>query len=99
MDVRLAIAALMQAESAGLRVSVTAFCAEPEISRKTFYDLRKRYRDDGLEGLLPRSRRPLSSPAKTSAAVVELVTAKRASLIAGGLDGGAQSIRWSLEQD
>jgi transposase InsO family protein len=32
-------------------------------------------------------------------AVVELIAAKRASLIAEGLDEGAQSIRWSLEQD
>lgn len=99
MDVRLAIAALAQAEAAGLRVSVTAFCAEHKISRKTYYELRKRYRNDGLEGLLPRSRRPMNSPGKTSQAVVELIVAKRASLVAEGLDGGAQSIRWSLEQD
>lgn len=53
----------------------------------------------GLEGLVPRSRRPLSSPSQTSAEVVELVIARRASLIAEGLDAGAQSIRWWLEAE
>lgn len=99
MDVRLAIAACVQAESGGLGVSVSAFCAEHELSRKTFYELRRRYLAEGLEGLVPRSRRPRSSPTQTSAAVVELIVAKRLSLVADGLDAGAQSIRWWLEAE
>jgi transposase InsO family protein len=99
MDVRLAIAALEQARAAGLEVSVSAFCAEHGLSRKTFYELRGRYRREGLEGLVPRSRRPLSSPSQTPAAVCGLIVAKRAALVAEGLDAGAQSIRWWLEAD
>jgi transposase InsO family protein len=98
MDVRLAIAALAQVESAGLRVSISAFCAEHQLTRKTYYDLRRRYREEGLEGLLPRSRRPLSSPNQTPPAMAGLVVAQRAALVAEGLDAGAQSIRWRLEQ-
>lgn len=98
MDVRLAIAALVQAEGAGLRVSVSAFCAEHRVSRKTYYKLRKRYLEEGLEGLVPRSRRPVDSPNRIPASVVELVVAKRIQLAAEGLDDGAQSIRWWLEQ-
>ena len=99
MDVRLAIAAVVQAESANLRVSVPAFCVEHELTRKTFYELRKRYLREGLEGLLPRSRRPLTSPNRTPPGMVELVVAMRVRLVAEGLDAGAQSIRWRLEQD
>ena len=99
MDVRLAIAALVQAESAGLRVSVSAFCAEHGLTRKTYYDLRRRYRKEGLEGLVPRSRRPLSSPNQTPAAMVDLVVGRRLALVAEGLDAGAQSIRWWLGQE
>lgn len=99
MDVRLGIAAAAQAEAAGIKVVVSAFCAEHQISRKTYYELRGRYRQEGLEGLLPRSRRPLSSPSRTRSGMVELIVAKRLWLIGEGLDEGAQSIRWWLEQD
>jgi transposase InsO family protein len=43
-------------------VSVTALCAELEISRQTFYRLRRRYLAQGPAGLAPRSRRPHRSP-------------------------------------
>ena len=99
MDVRLGIAAAVQVEAADVRVNVSAFCAEYDISRKTFYELRSRFVKEGLEGLVPRSRRPLGSPSQTPVSVVELIVAKRVGLALEGLDAGAQSIRWSLEQD
>jgi transposase InsO family protein len=43
-------------------VSVTALCAELEISRQTYYRLRRRYLAQGAAGLAPRSRRPHRSP-------------------------------------
>jgi transposase InsO family protein len=43
-------------------VSVTALCAELEISRQTFYRLRRRYVVEGPAGLKPRSRRPHRCP-------------------------------------
>ncbi|MEA5117315.1 MAG: tyrosine-type recombinase/integrase, partial [Propionicimonas sp.] len=42
---------------------MSTFCVEHGISRKSFYELRKRARDDGQAAVLePRSRRPKSSP-------------------------------------
>lgn len=42
---------------------MSTFCVEHGISRKSFYELRKRTRDDGQAAVLePRSRRPKSSP-------------------------------------
>jgi transposase InsO family protein len=43
-------------------VSVTALCAELEISRQTYYRLLRRYEEEGPAGLAPRSRRPHSCP-------------------------------------
>jgi transposase InsO family protein len=43
-------------------VSVTALCAELEISRQTYYRLLSRYEAEGPAGLAPRSRRPHRSP-------------------------------------
>jgi transposase InsO family protein len=41
---------------------VAALCRRHKIARSTFYDWRQRYQVDGLEGLVPRSSRPVSSP-------------------------------------
>lgn len=47
------------------RGSVTTFCAEHGITRKTFYAIRARAVEEGQAAALePRSRRPKSSPAK-----------------------------------
>jgi transposase InsO family protein len=43
-------------------VNVTALCDELGMSRQTFYKYRRRFRDEGLEGLVERSRRPATSP-------------------------------------
>jgi transposase InsO family protein len=50
-------------------VSVTALCAELEISRQTYYRLRRRYLAEGPEGLPPRSRRPHRCPAAVDPAL------------------------------
>ena len=89
MDVRLAIAFMLQAQPG---MSVTAFCAEQDISRETYYKLKRRFDDGGLEALLPQSRRPRSSPNATSPQVVALVLAKREQLKDDGWDHGALSI-------
>jgi transposase InsO family protein len=94
MDVRMAVAFFLQADS---NVTVTQFCAENSISRDTFYKLRKRFRAGGLEALVPRSRRPHSSPSATDADVMVVVISKRAELLGQGWDAGAVSIRsWLL---
>jgi transposase InsO family protein len=93
MDIRCATALAGQIDN------VTEFCRDHEISRQTFYKYRRRFREQGLAGLEERSRRPLTSPGQTEAAVEELLVATRVSLVGQGRDHGAQSIVWALQDD
>ncbi|KKE98170.1 integrase [Mycolicibacterium obuense] len=75
------------------RGAVSTFCAEHGISRKSFYELRKRAAIDGPAAVLePRTRRPKSSPSTLSAEVKVQVVAMRAALEASGLDHGPISV-------
>ena len=88
--VRLAIA---QWPDDAPRGAVSTFCAEHGISRKTFYELRKRATVDGPATILePRSRRPQSSPSKLSEQVKEQALQVRAALEVSGLDHGPISV-------
>lgn len=75
------------------RGAVSTFCAEHGISRKSFYELRKRARADGPAAVLePRSRRPRTSPAKLTEEVEVQAVQVRAALEASGLDHGPISV-------
>jgi putative transposase len=75
------------------RGAVSTFCAEHGISRKSFYELRKRARVDGPAAVLePRSRRPRSSPSKLADEVKAQAVQVRAALEACGLDHGPISV-------
>ena len=75
------------------RGAVSTFCAEHGISRKSFYELRKRAEVDGPAAVLePRSRRPRSSPSKLGDEVKALAVQVRAALEASGLDHGPISV-------
>jgi putative transposase len=75
------------------RGAVSTFCAEHGISRKSFYELRKRAKIDGPAAVLePRTRRPKSSPSKVSDEVKDQAVAVRAALEASGLDHGPISV-------
>lgn len=75
------------------RGAVTSFCAEHQISRKTFYALASRARRDGPAAVLePRSRRPNSSPTRISDQVKDQAVQVRAALEASGLDHGPISV-------
>jgi transposase InsO family protein len=88
--VRLAIA---QWPADAPRGAVSTFCVEQGISRKSFYELRKRAMSDGLAAVLePRSRRPGSSPSQVTDVVKEQAVAVRAALEASGLDHGPISV-------
>lgn len=63
MDVRMAVAFFLQA---GPKLTVTEFCAQNGIKRATFYKFKKRFEAGGLEALVPRSRRPHTSPTATT---------------------------------
>jgi putative transposase len=75
------------------RGAVSTFCAEHGISRKSFYELRKRAKVDGPAAVLePRTRRPRTSPSKLSDEVKQQAVAVRAALEASGLDHGPISV-------
>lgn len=75
------------------RGAVTTFCVEHGISRKSFYELRKRVKVDGPAAVLePRSRRPRASPSKLTEEVKEQALQVRTALEASGLDHGPISV-------
>ncbi|TGD87888.1 transposase [Mycolicibacterium sp. CH28] len=88
--VRLAIA---QWPDDAPRGAVSTFCAEHGISRKSFYELRKRAKIDGPVAMLePRTRRPKSSPSALTDKVKAQAVAVRAALEGSGLDHGPISV-------
>lgn len=75
------------------RGAVTTFCLDHGISRKTFYEIRKRVATEGPAAALePRSRRPRSSPARLTDEVRRQAVAVRAALERSGLDHGPISV-------
>ena len=90
MDVRMKIAVSSPS------LNVAAFCREHGISRETFYVWKRRYEADGLDGLVPRSRAPLSSPRRVSAALEDEIIELRKELDDLGADNGAATIQWHL---
>ena len=81
------------------QLSVTTAAAEYGYSRRHLHRLLARYRDAGLEGVEPRSRRPSSNSAATPAAVRERIIEIRLQLSKDGLDAGPVTIAWHLEQE
>jgi transposase-like protein len=58
--------------------SVAEVCLRRGISRASFYRYRRRFLHEGAEGLEPRSRRPLVSPARIEVALeAEICTLRR----------------------
>jgi transposase InsO family protein len=90
MEARLALAAHAVLEGSGL--SVTAVCRQFGVSRGSYYVYKARLEADGLEGLLPRSSRPRSSPNRTGAQMVQTLCRKHDELLASGWDAGARSV-------
>ncbi|MSW68537.1 MAG: DDE-type integrase/transposase/recombinase [Actinobacteria bacterium] len=86
------VAALVARAVSGERFDVSAECARVGVSTKTFYKYRKRFEAEGVEGFYPRSRRPLTSPTRVSAAVEDVVVEARKDLDGEGWDAGAEQI-------
>jgi transposase InsO family protein len=93
MDVRMATAC------AGAVGDVAAFCRAQRISRKTFYKWRRRFLEQGIDGLTERTRRPSRSPKVTLPEVEDEVVRRRKLLLDGGLDAGPETIRVMLLAD
>ena len=88
--VRLAIA---QWPEDAPRGAVTTFCVEHGLTRKSFYELRKRAKTDGPAAVLePRSRRPVASPSKLTDSTKDQALQVRTALETSGLDHGPISV-------
>lgn len=81
------------------QLTVTEAAEKYGLSRRQLHRLLARYRDEGLDAVEPRSRRPKSNGAATPPAVRDRITALRQSLKADGLDAGPVTIAWHLEQE
>jgi transposase InsO family protein len=90
MEVRLALAAHVTLQDQ--TVPVTQLCRERGISRQAYYEYRARFLADGIEGLLPRSRRPGNSPRATGAEMIAKLLDKHDALVRDGWDAGARSV-------
>lgn len=81
----------------GERFDVSGECRRLGVSRSRFYKYAAQVRVEGVEGLFPRSRRPLRSPTAVPAAVEDAVVRGRKKLADAGWDAGADSIGFWLQ--
>jgi transposase InsO family protein len=81
------------------QLTVTAAAAEYGISRRQLQRLLARARADGIDAIEPRSRRPHSNSAATSAEVRARIIQLRRTLTANGDDAGPVTIAWHLERE
>jgi transposase InsO family protein len=81
------------------QLTVAEAAVEYGISRMHLYRLLARYRTGGLDALEPRSRRPASNPAATSAEVRDRIIELRIGLSSNGHDAGPVTIAWHLERE
>ena len=68
------------------------------VSRRWVQKLLARYAVEGEAAFEPRSRRPRSSPQRTSSGVEEAIVGWRKKLTDAGLDAGAETIAWHLRE-
>lgn len=81
------------------QLSVTAAAEEYGISRRQLHRLLARYREEGIDGLEPRSRAPLTSPQAVTERVRDRIIALRRALTAVGTDAGPVTIAWHVQQE
>jgi transposase InsO family protein len=93
-----AVAKAVEELDCGGRVNVRRLSRELGIAPKTFYKWAERYRAGGLGGLEERSRRPQHSPTRLAPEVEDAIVELRKHLSEEGLDAGAATVRWHLEQ-
>jgi transposase InsO family protein len=78
--------------------SKSAVARDYGVSRPWVHELVKRYLADGDAGLEPRSRRPRGSPTRTSEGLEDQIVELRKHLSDQGLDAGAHTIAFHLQE-
>jgi len=83
-------------EGEQLNVRAELLALVPPLSKSAFYRYVARFRDDGVDGLYPRSRRPLTSPTSIASVVEDAVVLARKELADAGWVAGADQILFWL---
>lgn len=96
MDAELAAAVAARVDGASF--NVTARCRDLGVSPKTFYKYVARFTEQGVAGLFPDSRRPLTSPARLPAEWEEVLILLRKQEADAGWDYGADAVLMRLEE-
>ena len=78
--------------------SESAVARDYGVSRRWVQKLTARYAAEGQAAFGPRSRRPHTSPQRTSQATEDAIVALRKELTGSGHDAGAETIAWHLRQ-
>ena len=78
--------------------SKSAVARDYGVSRRWVQKLTARYAAEGEAAFGPRSRRPRTSPQRTSQAVEDAIVALRKELAGSGHDAGAETIAWHLRR-
>ena len=86
------VAAVVAAFVAGASMNVSQRCVELGISRAAFYKYVSRFRDRGVDGLFPDSRRPRRSPFRLAAEAQEALVRVRKEELDAGWDYGAAAV-------
>jgi transposase InsO family protein len=88
--------AIVEADPATMNVA--EFCRMHKVSTWFFWDLRRRFRLEGVAVLTPKSRAPHRPAGRTPAVVEEAVVRARKELDDAGLDAGPASIAFRLRE-
>jgi len=92
-------AAAVAAYCAGSAMNVTRRCGELGVSTKTFYKYVNRFRERGVAGLFPDSRRPHTSPGRLPAELEDVLVRIRKDEADGGWDYGADAVLMRLREN
>lgn len=94
-----ALVGLVARIAGGEQLNVSVEAAAIGTSRQQVYRYLKRFRAEGMDGFFPRSRSARDRPNMTPARVEDAVVAARKRLAELGLDVGASTIGWWLEDN
>jgi transposase InsO family protein len=92
-------AAAVAAYCAGNPMNVTQRCVQLGVTTKTFHKYVDRFREHGVEGFFPDSRRPLSSPGRLPAELEDVLVRIRKEEAGKGWDYGADAVLLRLKEN
>lgn len=96
--VRAEVASAVSSHCRGVEFNVAAVCRDLGISTKTFYKYAARFKQCGIAGFFPDSRRPLTSPTRLPTECEEVLVRVRKEEAGAGWDYGADAVLLRLRE-